>query len=89
MFGIEIKFSDNAYNAYDELFEQIEPHVNHLIKNNQSKFMGILYRIDVNDEQLQKVIKQNKSESFSEIITDIIIKRELQKIVIRNHFKKQ
>lgn len=89
MFGIEIKFSGNAYNAYDELFEQIEPRINHLIKNNQSRFMGILYRIDINDEQLQMAVKQNKSESFSEIITDVIIKRELQKIVIRNHFKKQ
>lgn len=87
MFGVEIKFSGNAYSAYQELFEQIEPRIKNLMHDNQSKFMGILYRIDLNDEQIQKAITQNVSESFSEIITDLILKRELQKVVIRNHFK--
>ncbi len=87
MFGLEIKFSGNAYNAYEELFEQIQPHIKKIIDTNQSKFMGILYRIDVNDEHIKKAIKENASESFSEIITDLIIKRELQKVVIRNHYK--
>lgn len=87
MFGLEVKFSGNAYNAYEELFEQIEPHINKLITHNQSKFMGILYRIDVSDVQVKKAIDANASESFSEIITDLIIKRELQKVVIRRHYK--
>lgn len=88
MFGMEIKFSGNAYNAYEELFEQIEPHIKKLIETNQSKFMGILYRIDVSDVQIKKAVNENASESFSAIVTDIIIKRELQKVVIRNHYKK-
>ena len=87
MFGMEVKFSGNAYNAYEELFEQIEPHISTLISNNQSKFMGILYRIDLSDTQIKKAVEENASESFSEIITDLIIKRELQKVVIRNHYK--
>ena len=88
MFGLEIKFSGNAYNAYEELFEQIEPHIKKLIDSNHSKFMGILYRIDVSDEQVKKAINDNSSEAFSEIVTDLIIKRELQKVVIRNHYSK-
>ncbi|MCK6648865.1 MAG: hypothetical protein L6Q66_04355 [Bacteroidia bacterium] len=87
MFGLEIRFSGNAYNAYEELFEQIEPHIKKLIDSNQSKFMGILYRIDVSDDQIKKAVKDNSSESFSEIITDLIIRRELQKVVIRQHYK--
>lgn len=87
MFGLEIRFSGNAYNAYEELFEQIEPHIKKLIDSNPSKFMGILYRIDVSDEQVKKAVKENASEPFSEIITDLIIRRELQKVVIRQHYK--
>lgn len=87
MFGLEITFSGNPYNAYEELFDQIEPHINNLITNDQQKFMAILYRIDVSDTQIKKAVNENASESFSEIITDQIIKRELQKVVIRNHFK--
>jgi hypothetical protein len=89
MFGIEIKFSGSAYNAYEELFDQIEPHISQLIHSNQSKFMGILYRIDLSDEQIKKAVRDNNSESFPAIATDLIIKRELQKVVIRNHYKSQ
>ena len=87
MFGLEIKFSGNAFNAYEELFEQIEPQINKLISSNQTKFMGILYRIDLSDVQIKKAVQENTSEPFSAIVTDLIIKRELQKVVIRNHFK--
>ena len=87
MFGMEIKFSGNQYNAYEELFNQIEPHIKKLIDNNHQKFMGILYRIDLSDEQIKKAMEQNSFESFSEIITDLIMKRELQKVVIRAHYK--
>lgn len=87
MFGMEIKFSGNVYEAYEELFDQIEPHIRELIHSNQSKFMGILYRIDMSDVMVNKAVKENASESFSEIITDLIIRRELQKVVIRQHFK--
>ena len=87
MFGIEIKFSGSAYNAYEELYDQIEPNINKLINSNQQKFMGILYRIDLNDEQIKKAVTENYTEPFSSIVTDLIIKRELQKVVIRNHYK--
>ncbi len=89
MFGIEIRFSGNAYNAYEELFDQIEPHIDQLIRSNQQKFMGILYRIDLSDEQLKKAVESNSTEPFSTIVSDLIIKRELQKVVIRNQYKKQ
>jgi hypothetical protein len=87
MFGLEIKFSGNAYNAYEELFDQIEPHISNLITTNRQKFLGILYRIDLSDEQLKKAVNENTSEPFAAIVTDLIIKRELQKVVIRNHYK--
>ncbi|HEX8516598.1 MAG TPA: hypothetical protein VF868_10390 [Bacteroidia bacterium] len=87
MFGLEIRFSGSAYNAYEELFNQIEPHIKKLIDSNHSKFISILYRIDLNDEQIKKALENNSSEPFSEILTDLIIKRELQKVVIKNHYK--
>ncbi len=89
MFGLEVKFSGNAYNAYEELFEQIEPHIDKLISSNRQKFLGILYRIDLSDEQIKKAVNENSFETFSAIVSDLIIKRELQKVVIRDHYKKK
>lgn len=88
MFGLEIKFSGSSYNAYEELFEQIQPYIEKLISTNMHKFMGILYRIDLSEEQIKKAVNENQSESFSVIITDLVIKRELQKVVIRQQYKK-
>ncbi len=87
MFGLEVKFSGNAYNAYEELFDQIEPHIKKMVDSNRQKFLGILYHIDLSDEQVKKAVESNSTEPFSEIMTDLIIKRELQKVVIRNHYK--
>ena len=88
MFGLEIKFSGNAYNAYEELFDQIHPQIEKLISSNRQKFMSILYRIDLSEEQIKKAVNENHSEPFSVIITDLVIKRELQKVVIRSQYKK-
>lgn len=87
MFGIEIKFSGNVNNAYEELFDQVEPHIKKMLDSNRQKFLGIMYRIDVSDDQIKKAISENTYEPFSAIVTDLIIKRELQKVVIRNHYK--
>jgi hypothetical protein len=87
MFGLEIKFSGNAYSAYEELFDQVYPHLEKLLNFNQSKFLGILYRIDLSEGQVQKAVRENSSEPFPAIITDLILRRELQKVVLREHFK--
>ena len=87
LFGLEIKFSGNAYNAYEELFEQVEPRINKLISTNQQKFMNILYRIDLSETQIKKAL-EDSNEPFSAVVSDLIIKRELQKVVIRKYFKK-
>ena len=87
MFDMAIKFSGNAYNAYQELYDQMEPNINELIHGNQQKFLSILYRIDVSEHQIKKAVEDNYTEPFSHIVTDLIIKRELQKVVIRHHYK--
>lgn len=88
MFGMEVRFSGNPYNAYEELFDQIEPQIKKLMDSQPSKFMGFLYRIDLSDDLVKKALKANSSEPVSALFSDLIIKRELQKVVIREHYKK-
>ena len=86
---IEITFSGNPYAAYEELFNQIEPNITKLLQDDYRKFMSILYRIDLSETQINKALRDNTSESVGGVITDLIIKRELQKIVIRNFYSKK
>jgi hypothetical protein len=87
MFGLEVRFSGNPYEAYEELFEQVQPELEKLLRSNQQKFLSILYRIDLSEEQVKKAMNENTSESFAGVVTDLILKRELQKVVFRNSLK--
>jgi len=87
MSGIEIKFSGNAENAYAELFSQIHPHIEKLLKGSKGVFYNLLYRIDLSEQQIKKAVESSLDRSVSESLTDLILKRELLKVVIRKTYK--
>lgn len=86
LFDIEIKFSGDPDNAYNELLYQISPPIAKLIDGNYKKLLNLLYRIDVNESKLSTLVNDSTVSSLSEAIADLVIKRELQKIVIRRHY---
>ena len=86
LFGIEIKFSGEEENAYNELLYQVSPHIAKLIESNYQKLLNLLYRIDVNESKISAIVNDTTVSSLSEAIADLVIKRELQKIVIRRHY---
>lgn len=87
LFDIEIKFSGDEKNAYNELLYQLTPHIGLLAEKNYKKLLDVLYRIDVNEKKIADCINNSLGLSLPEAISDLIIRRELQKIVIRKHYK--
>ena len=73
----------------NELKEKLKEYCNHLIKTNFEKMVGILYRIDVSEVKLKQVLNQNPGEDAGEIIAQLIIERQLQKIQTRKNFKQE
>jgi hypothetical protein len=51
--------------------------------------MQLLYRIDINEVQLAKHLDDYKMENYFSVIADLIIKRVLQKVVIKQYYKDQ
>ena len=88
MAGLEIKFSGNSENMYAELFSQILPPVEKMQSENFQNFYSLMYRIDISETQIKKEAERAKDKSFSEIVTDLILKRELLKIVTRRSFSR-
>ena len=86
MQGMEIKFSGSAENTYSELFSQILPLVEKLQKEKFQNFYNLMYGIDISESQIKKAVEDSKDKSFSEIVTDLILKRELLKVVTRRSF---
>jgi hypothetical protein len=88
-FGLSITFSGNAASFYDELFSQMKVHVENLISESLSRFMHFLYRIDISEKQISLYEKEIQEASYSEVITELIIHRELKKVITRDFFRQK
>jgi lipoprotein NlpI len=71
--------------SYEELQAQLAAHINQLIKDDFQKLVGYLYRIDVHEQKLKTLLKQHPDEDAGNIIAELIIERQLQKIKTRQH----
>lgn len=82
-FSLEITFKGDQQSAYQELFDQILPLVDELMHEDYGKLQSLLYRIDIDDNLLSRKLKEYGQVDTHELITDLILKRELQKVIIR------
>jgi len=72
--------------SYDEIHTQLAAYINNLIKNDFDKLIAYLYRIDVNEQKLKNLLQRNPEEDAGNIIADLIIERQQQKIKTRELF---
>ena len=87
-FSLEISFSGKKEEAYAELFNRIYPHLKKLMDSDYEKFFSLLYRVDISEKQIAKEQAANKNEEPAKIISDLIIKRCLQKVILRKFYSK-
>jgi hypothetical protein len=74
---LELNFEDKNPNAFRQNLVDV---IEYLIHKNPEKLSWILYRIDVNEEFLKQELRENNEQNAAEIIADMIIEREIQKI---------
>ena len=85
--GLEAGFITNLIPDYDFIFDLVNAEVEKINKTRSNKLNELLYRIDISEQQIKKAFNQNTNTTLNEIIAELIIKRELQKIVIKEHYK--
>lgn len=88
IFSLDVSFSGNRDNAYQELFDQVHPHIKKLAEANYEKLLTLLYRVDLNEARLKKELLARKEEEPAKIIADMILKRCLQKVILRKLYSK-
>jgi hypothetical protein len=66
-----------------ELKIQLAKHINKLIQVNFEKLLSLLYRIDVSEPKLKKLLQEHLGEDAGNIIATLIIERQEQKIKLR------
>ena len=88
-FSYNLVLEGKEETPYLELFNKILPIIDDLLNDNYTKLLSLLYRIDIEEDFLNKKLKENKHADTAEIITDLIIKRALQKVIIREVYNNQ
>src|SRR5664279_2979639 len=79
----ELPVEEIKATSYDELKEKWALYFNNLIQNDFVKLVGLFYRIDISEEKVKRMLKENPDEDAGKMITNLVIERLLQKIKSR------
>jgi hypothetical protein len=71
----------------EELREQLAAHINYLINQDFEKLVFYLYRIDVDETKMRRLLEQREGKNAAGLIADLIIERQLQKMESRKKFR--
>lgn len=88
-FGFEVSFSGDIEGFYDEVFVQMKEHVVQIMGEHYSQFLNFLYRIDVSENQVAVYQREMGGVDYEDALTELIIHREMKKVMIREYFKAQ
>lgn len=82
-------FVEEEKNFEDEaaLKKWLSNEINELITHDFEKLLSILYRIDVSEQRVRAMLIQETESNAGDIIADLLIEREKQKIITRAMFK--
>jgi hypothetical protein len=87
-FNLDIDFSGDSGSFYDELSKQMVVHVSELIQSSQTRFLALLYRIDIGNKDIELYQEEMIGQPYPAIITELIIHRELKKVLTRDYFRR-
>lgn len=73
-------------NSVDIFTEELSNYINHLLNTDFEKVVSLLYRIDVDENKIKKLLENTTNSSL--IIAQAIIERQLQKIKSRQEHRR-
>lgn len=81
---LDTDFEDSI--SPDELQQKLWGFINDLIQHDFQKLVLILYKVDVDENKLKNILKDEAGKDAADIIAVLIIEREKQKIETRKRF---
>ena len=78
-----IDFDLSTCQNQEELLHKLAAAINDLILNDFSKLVRILYRLDINELRLKKILQDNSGADAGNLIAGMMIEREIMKLKTR------
>ena len=63
--------------------------INDLLQNNFPQLISILYQVDVDEQKLRKMLELNSGQDAAVVISDMLIRRQLEKLKTREQLKRE
>lgn len=70
-----------------DLKQELPAYINHLITSDFNKLVQLLYRLDVSETKLKKMLAENAGTDAGLLVSELIIDRQLQKLRTRANFR--
>jgi len=87
MFGLDIDFPLNMDMVYLDLFRELEYQISGLLASNVQKLSALLYQIDLSEKTILASWEAHPEFTHSQVIAELVIYRELKKILFRSYYK--
>lgn len=87
MFGMDVDFTGDANLAYEEMFAQLSNHISQMLQLDPHRLAALLYQVDLGEKKIMEAQESHPEWTLTEIITELVIHRELKKVLIRNYYK--
>jgi hypothetical protein len=73
--------------AQEALETMLAEKVNGMIRENFDQLLQLLYRIDINEQRLRRLLVENEGEDAGRIIARLIMERQWEKMESRRQFR--
>ena len=83
----ELLIGEDKVASFEDLNEKWALFFNSLIQNDFPGLVNLFYRIDISEDKLRRILKEDPDENAGKMITSLVIERLLQKIRTRNEFR--
>jgi hypothetical protein len=83
--SIAAGFVETLPSEYYALKEALSNSLSTVLKNS-TQLSTLLYRVDVSEYQLREYQRKHAALTFEEIVVELMIKRTLQKIILKKKF---
>lgn len=84
--GLNGDFAETLPTDFEPLCGKIEEQLVAVSKKSSSALSTLLYRIDINERQLNSYQMKQRQESFEKVLAEVIVKRILQKVILKKKF---
>ncbi len=85
-------FADEApkivSNNLEHVFQEVLKSVMNIEKKDSASLQNLLYRIDVTELQIKKEAASHPEKNFQQILSELIVKRILQKVILKDLYSK-